>query len=162
PPSRPRVPAMLKAITTALLVAAIGVAVWFLGRRVWDEYRDYQDSWREAEDAAPVGYIGANYRRSYHDRPAVFLHQEQGRMKLWAGKKEDGQPEFWDVTDADIVVGRLSGGYGRDSVPGIDHPILEAPSTERGQRLRSRQGFYGLDLAEGPRGYPVDLLKKIE
>jgi hypothetical protein len=153
---------VLKAVTTALLAAAIGVVAWLLLWRAWTEYRDYRDSWREAEDAAPVGYIGTNFRRSYHYKPAVFLHQEQGRTQLWAARKDDGQPEFWDVTDADIVVGRLSGGFGRDSVPGIDYPIFEQPGTERGQRLRARQEFYGLNLPEGPRGYPADLLKKIE
>src|SRR5690348_1390062 len=87
PPPRRGILVVFKAATTALLVVAIGAALWFLGRRAWDEYRDYQDSWRAAEDAAPVGFLGANYRRSYHDRPAVFLHQEQGRTKLWAAKK---------------------------------------------------------------------------
>src|SRR5262245_22636608 len=104
PPGRRGVPVIIKAVTAVLLVTGMGAAVWFLGRRAWNDYRDYRDSWLAAEDSAPVGYIGANYRRSYHDKPVVFRHQEQGRTKLWAAKQEDGQPEFWDVTDADIVV----------------------------------------------------------
>jgi len=163
PPPPPRgIRVVLRVMTTALVVGALAALVWFVGRRAWNEYRDYQEASRAAEDAAPVGYIGVNYRRSYHYKPARFLLEEQGRTKLWASKKEDGQPEFWDVTDADIVVARLSGGFGRDSVPGIDYPIFEAADSERGQRLRPRQVVYGLNLAEGSRGYPADLLKKIE
>jgi hypothetical protein len=66
------------------------------------------------------------------------------------------------VTEADFAPERLSGGFGRDSVPGVDYPIFEGPESGRWSRLRTRQEFYGLESPDGPRGYPADLLRKIE
>lgn len=143
-------------------LVVLGAALWYFGPMAWEEIRDYQETLRSAEDTVPIGYLGTNYRRSYHDKPAQFHHQEGGRKLLWAAKKEDGQPEFYDVTDADIPVMRLSGGFGRDSIPGIDAPIFEGPSSERWSRLHGRQDFYGLIAADGPRSYPAELLRKIE
>ncbi len=144
------------------LVFVVGVLWIAIGQRLWDEFQEYQARLQEAEDSAPVGYIGLHYRRTYNDRPAVFHSEKDGRKQLWASVGGDDGPEFYDVTDADFPVQGLSGGFGRDSIPGIDYPILETPSSERGQRLRSRQEVFGVALAAGPRAYPKELLAKIE
>lgn len=154
--------ALLRGVIALVIVVP---ALWILGqagRRFYADFQDYRDIQREAEDTAPIGYVGVSLRRSYHDRPAQFLSEKEGRKLLWAAKGEDGQPESYDVTEADFAVEALSGGFGRDSNPGIDYPLFEGPDSERGRRLRARQVFYGLVLGVGPRAYPADLLRKIE
>lgn len=155
-------PARKVALTLATL-ALLTVLVMVPGRRAWRGYQEYRKSWREAEDSVPIGYLGLNYRKSYNDRPAVFHSEEGGRQRLWAARGQPGQSdESYDVTEADFPVRGVSGGFGRDSIPGVDYPILEPPSSERGRRLRSRQPVYGLALDAGPRAYPLDLLAKVE
>jgi len=110
----------------------------------------------------PIGYAGLNFRRSYNDRPARFHHEQDGRKLLWAALGEGNKPVFYDVSDAAFNPQSLSGGYGRDSIPGVDYPIFESRGSERGRRLRNRQEVYGLVLGDGPRAYPADLLRKIE
>ncbi len=158
PPPGRRAWAVLK-IVFAGVVAGL---LWMGGQRAWREYQDDQQQQRESEDSMPIGYVGLNYRKSYHYRPAQFLHEQEGRKRLWAAVGEENQPVFYDVTDATFRPESLSGGYGRDSIPGVDHPLLEPRDSERGGRLRGRQVLYGLALGDGPRAYPVDLLKKIE
>jgi hypothetical protein len=109
-----------------------------------------------------VGFLGLNYRRSYYDKPAQFLHERDGRRLLWAAKGEGDAPDYYDVTEVDFRPESLSGGYGRDSIPGVDYPIFEPSDSERGRSLRTRQELYGLVLGDGPRAYPTDLLKKAE
>jgi hypothetical protein len=148
-----------------LILAIVGPSAYVLGRfgtRLWAFYREYRETTQAAEDSAPVGYIGVHLRRSYNDRPARFLHEEDGRKLLWAAKGEDGRPRYYDVTGAAIRVESLSGGFGADSNPGIDFPVFERPDSPRGRRLRDRQRFYGLATGGAPRGYPAELLKKVE
>ena len=126
-----------------------GVVVGMLGlggQRAWRDYQSYQQLRRESEDTVPIGYVGLNFRRSYNDRPARFHHEQGGRKLLWAALGEGNKPDFYDVTDAAFNLRSLSGGYGRDSIPGVDYPIFESRSSERGQRLRERQ-----ELWPGPR-----------
>ncbi|WP_435007172.1 DUF3179 domain-containing (seleno)protein [Tundrisphaera lichenicola] len=147
----------------ALAILAIGLtALLFFGQRLWTQVQGYLESRQAAEDSVPVGYLGVHLRRSYHDRPAVFLSEADGRKRLWAAKGEDGKAIYYDVTDATIRVESLSGGFGRDSNPGIDYPIFEGIDSERSARLRDNQEFYGLTFEDGPRAYPAELLKKIE
>ncbi len=148
------------AVATLALVAAL---VMVPGRRAWREFQEYRESDRQAEDSVPIGYLGLNYRKSYNDRPPVFHFEKDGRKTLWAARGEAGRPdEFYDVSEADFSFRGLSGGFGRDSIAGVDFPILEPPTSERGRRLRSRQPVFGLLLDVGPRTYPVDLLVKVE
>jgi hypothetical protein len=151
-----------KALTALVALGLAAALLWGGGRQLWDTYGEYRKTQQEAEDSAPVGYLGVHLRKSYNDRPAQFLHQREGRKLLWAAKGMAGAPEFYDVTEAAIPVEALSGGFGNDSTPGIDYPVFERPDSDRGRRLRDRQRFYGLVLADGARAYPADLLKKIE
>ena len=146
---------MLAAVATVALVAQFG-------RRFWNSFSDYRETVRLAEDSAPVGYVGTALRRSYHNRPAQFIRAEGGKKWLYAAKREDGKLDEYDVTEAAIPIDKLSGGFGRDSTPGIDYPLFEKPDSERSGRLRDRQEIVGLPLKEEARAYPVDLLRKIE
>jgi hypothetical protein len=145
-------------------VVAGGLAgLWFIvGRRFWSEYQNLRTETRATEASAPVGYVGLHYRRSYNDRPLVFHAEKDGRKLLFAAKGEGPTPEYYDVTEADIDVKRLDGGFGRDSIPGVDHPIIDAPNAATGRSLRASQPVFGLVLQAGPRAYPKDLLEKVE
>jgi hypothetical protein len=162
PPSR-RFP-VVKALTTVVIVGVGAALLWlFLGRPLWQEYQNYLESRRRAEDTVPIGYIGLNYRPSYNNRPLVFHVEKGGRKLLWAAAGASGkEPEYYDVTEAEVDLRGVTGGFGRDSIPGIDYPILEPPTSERGRRLRARQDIAGLNLDAGPRAYPIDVLAKIE
>ncbi len=151
-------------LTATLATLALGATLlWHLsGRRLWSEYQKWQVEVRATEDSVPIGYIGANYRRSYNDRAANFHFEKDGKKLLWAAGGAGQTKEFYDVTEADFPVREVDGGFGRDSIPGIDYPILEKSDGEHARNLRSRQNVFGLNLDEGPRAYPEDLLSKIE
>jgi hypothetical protein len=154
----------LKALGFAAMTAVAALLIWQVyGRKLWVDYQSWRKEYDTFEDTVPVGYLGANYRRTYNDRAPVFHFAKDGRKTLWAAKGEAGQPpQFYDVTDATFPVEEVEGGFGRDSIPGIDYPILEPPEGEHGKNLHSRQSVFGLVLREGPRAYPEDLLAKIE
>lgn len=162
-PARNRLAPALTLLVGVGLAGGAVAAIWFaVGRSFWLEYQTMQAEMRDAADTVPIGYVGIHLRRTYNDRPPVFHFEKDGRKLLWAARAESGEPEFYDVTDAGFVVARLSGGFGRDSIPGIDYPIVEPPSGEHAKKLRQRQEVYGLMISTGPRVYPVDLLEKIE
>src|SRR5262249_27537098 len=50
----------------------------------------------------------------------------------------------------------------RDSIPGIDYPIVETPGGAKAHTLRDRQPVFGVTLGGAARAYPKDLLEKIE
>ena len=106
--------------------------------------------------------MGVSLRRTYNDKPPRFLDTSDGRKRLWAAKGPDGQPEFYDVTDAAFTVEKVSGGYGRDSIPGIDFPLFEGIDGPHAGRFHAGQEVWGLALPDGARAYPRDLLRKIE
>jgi hypothetical protein len=161
---RPRRPSRLvvKLIAAAVILAIAATILGGYGRRIWQEFRAYRIAQEAADDAAPVGYVGVHLRKSYNDKPARFLTEEHGRTLLWAAKGEDDKPIFYDVTDATIRVELLSGGFGRDSIPGIDWPLFERPDSPLVGRLRGKQSVYGLAATVPPRAYPTALLRKIE
>jgi hypothetical protein len=136
--------------------------LWWFGRPLWEAYRGYREISQEAESTVPIGYVGVSLRRTYFDKPIRFFDTSTGRKRLWAAKGADGQPEFYDVTDAAFEVEKVAGGFGRDSIPGIDYPLFEPPGSNRTSKLYPRQPMFGLVLHDGPRAYPRDLLRKIE
>jgi hypothetical protein len=146
--------AVFLALGAALLVA--------YGPRLWRGFQDYRLAREAADNTTPIGYPGVFLRRTYNDKPAQFLTEKDGRRLLWAAKGDDGQPIFYDVTDAAIRLESLCGGFGRDSIPGIDYPILDRPDSPRASRLRGPQRLYGVNLQGEPHAYPAELLKKIE
>ncbi|AGA28094.1 DUF3179 domain-containing (seleno)protein [Singulisphaera acidiphila] len=149
-----------------LTVGVVGLAIgglWLLvGRNLATQYVRLREEARAAEDNVPIGYLGLNPRRSYNDRAAVFLSKKDGRTTLFAAKRSGEPDDVYDVTEASIDLAALEGGFGRDSIPGIDYPIIEPPKGDRGKKLRARQEVFGLAFAGGPRVYPRDLLEKIE
>jgi hypothetical protein len=153
---------VINLLIMALVLAVAAVTLGGYCRRIWQDFRDYRTAQAAADDATPVGYSGVHLRKTYNDKPAKFLKEENGRKLLWASKAEDGKPIHYDVTDATIRVESLSGGFGRDSIPGIDYPLFDPPDSPRGQRLRSSQRVFGLALTDPLRAYPADLLRKIE
>jgi hypothetical protein len=146
------------------LVAAAGAAgLWaIVGKALWSEYQSLRRETKATEDAAPVGYLGLHYRRTYNDRPLVFHAEKDGRKLLFAAKGEGGELEYYDVTDADVDLRRVDGGFGRDSIPGVDYPIIDPPGGATGRALRSGQPVFGVDLRTGARAVPKDLIEKIE
>jgi hypothetical protein len=151
------------AAIAAVLVAAAGAGLWALvGERLWSEYQDLRAERRATEDSVPVGYVGLHYRRSYNDRPLVFHAEKGGRKLLFAAKGEGPTPEYYDVTEGELDVGRLDGGFGRDSIPGIDYPIIDPPGAQTGRSIRASQPVFGVVLRAGPLAYPKDLIEKIE
>jgi hypothetical protein len=137
---------------------------WFIGRSLCSEYQAWQAQVQAAADSEPVGYVGLAYRRTYNDRPIVFHAEKDGRKLLFAAKGAAAGTtrDYYDVTESDIDVKRLDGGFGRDSIPGVDYPILDPPGGSPGRSLRDSQPVFGLNLRGGPRAYPQDLLAKIE
>ena len=160
PPGRPSI---LGRVAAAVLCIALGVGLlWWVGRGAWSAYREYQEASEAAEEGVPIGYVGVNLRRTYYDKPPRFFDTSGGRKRLWAAKGADGLPEFYDVTDAAFPVAQVAGGYGRDSIPGIDYPRFEGPDSPRVRTFRDQHEFYGLESSDGARAYPRDLLRKIE
>jgi len=147
--------------TYAFGLALGGVVLWWVGRGVWTTYQEYREASQGAEDA-PIGYVGVSLRKTYNNKPPRFFDSSGARKRLWAAKGPDGQPEFYDVSDAAVAVEKISGGFGRDSIPGIDYPLFERPDSPRVRKFRDRYEFYGLALADGTRAYPRDLLRKIQ
>jgi hypothetical protein len=162
-PESPRRPSTLRRIVTYALGAALSVGIlWWVGRGTWSAYQEYRLASREAEEGVPVGYVGVSLRRTYNDKPPRFFDTTGSRKRLWAAKGVDGQPEFYDVTDAAFAVDNVSGGYGRDSIPGIDYPLFERLDSPRARRFRDQHEIWGLTLPDVARAYPRDLLRKIE
>jgi hypothetical protein len=154
---------LLKIVLFALVIAGGAVGLWrTVGKRLWSEYQILRRESRAAEASAPVGYVGLHFRRSYNNRPLVFHAEKDGRKLLFAANGDGPTPEYYDVTEADIDVKRLDGGYGRDSIPGVDYPIIDRPGAATGRSLRTSQPVFGVALRDGPRAYPKELLDKIE
>ncbi|SIO67510.1 Protein of unknown function [Singulisphaera sp. GP187] len=150
-------------VTIGIVGFALGVVWQMVVRDLVSSYLNLRKESQAAEDNAPIGYVGLNLRRSYNDRAAVFLSKKDGRTQLFAAKKGGGEPdEVYDVTEASIDLAALEGGFGRDSIPGIDYPMIETSQGARGKKLRKRQDVFSLDLEGGTRVYPRDLLEKIE
>lgn len=163
PPRRPARKVLKYAILSAVAVATLAAGWMLLGARAWEDYKVMRDAQREAEDSAPVGYLGANYRRSYNNRPIKFGENRDGRRLLIAAMGDNGRPtDFYDVTDTDLDPDRLGGGFGRDSIPGVDFPIFEPPTSPLGQKFRDRMPIFAVTLKDGPRVYPRELLAKVE
>jgi hypothetical protein len=167
PPPVPRRarPSPARILLALGLVAAAGALVWnYYGHRIWEEFQVMRSEVRASEDSTPVGYVGLNYRRTYNDRPLAFQTEAGGRKLLFAAKREDGAVDHYDITEADpaLDVTCLDGGFGRDSIPGIDYPVLEAPASPKGHALRGRQAVFGVALGGEARAYPKDLLEMIE
>lgn len=160
----PRGRRLLRVLVPLAAAVAVGLFVWqSMGRKLWKDVRELRREMRDSDDSAPVGYLGINYRRSYNDRPPAFHFEKDGKKTLWAAKGVDGLPDdYYDVTSARFDLPSLDGGFGRDSIPGIDYPIYESPQSPRAPNLHDRQEVLCLDLDSGHLAFPKGLLEKIE
>ncbi len=147
---------------TVLVILSVGC--WILiGERTWQDISGLQAAEREAEDSAPIGYIGLYFRKHYAARPSKFIFEESGKKLLFASLAEepDEPPSFYDVSEAGFDTSKLSGGAGRDSVAGVDYPILETRRGRVGRNFGPRHDMYTTVLSEGPRAYPCRILEKV-
>jgi hypothetical protein len=164
-PKRGGIPTLAKSLIGLMLVAVASAIFWnFYGYKIWAEYKILRTEIRASSDSAPVGYIGLNYRRSYNDRPVLFETEKDGKKLLFAAKLEGGAIDYYDISEADAAfdVKCLEGGFGRDSIAGVDYPIIETPGNPKCHALRERQPVFGLAMGGAIRAYPQDLIEKSE
>ncbi|RUL89073.1 DUF3179 domain-containing (seleno)protein [Tautonia sociabilis] len=164
PPSPPAGSRRLVRVLIAVAVVGIGGALlWTLvGEELYEQVQEYRLAMEDLDQSAPVGYLGLNYRKEYNARPAQFHHEQDGRKLLWASVGDGTTPEFYDVTDAAFDPQILQGGFGRDSIPGVDYPILEEPDGEIASNIGSQNEVAGVALESGPRAYPIGAISKVE
>ena len=160
-PSRPS--AVVRALTVLAVLGIAGVMLWYLvGKQLYEQVQEYRRAIVARDQAAPVGYLGLNYRKEYNARPPQFHFEKDGRQLLWASVGDGETPAFYDVTEARFNPQALQGGFGRDSIPGVDHPILQQPDGEVASNLGDRNEVAGVVLDSGPRAYPLGVLQKVE
>ena len=149
-------------VGVALLVVAAGVLWKLLGESLYEQVVEYRIAARERDMAAPVGYVGLNYRKTYNSRAPQFLFDEGERTLLWASVGDGETPEFYDVTEARFDPIEVHGGFGRDSIPGVDYPIFQDPDGEVARNLGQDAEVVGLQRDGELRAVPIDVLKKVE
>lgn len=151
------------AVMVLVVLVSLGPTLWRSIKDYYENYQAYQRELRAAEDAAPIGFVGINLRKSYNDRPINFVEVRNGRKRLWAAKAEDtGEVIYHDLENADFDPSTLTGGFGRDTIPGVDYPIYQGPDGSLYPNLRDRRIVFGRISSSGPRAYPLDLLTKVE
>ncbi|WZO97558.1 DUF3179 domain-containing (seleno)protein [Isosphaeraceae bacterium EP7] len=164
-PLQSRIPFRVRRILSWIALAAIVIVVWFfVGRDLWRDYKITREEERAAEDSTPIGYVGLHYRRTYNNRPSRFIVEREGRRLLWAAMDDKNLPTiYFDITGAafDPTL-NLSGGFGMDSIVGIDYPIFQGVDTTLGRHFPPRKEVFGMESGDGPRAFPLDLLLKAE
>ena len=71
---------------------------------------------------------GAETVPNRHDRPIV---ERDGRRLLWAGEDDEGNVQWFDMTDSKIDPHRFQFGIGKDTIPSIDNPEFVASDDPR-------------------------------
>ncbi len=158
-----KLPLLFRVLITGGGVAISLLLFWlFVGDELWSQMQEYQAEQQAVDSSAPVGYIGLNYRKEYNSRPPQFHFEEGEKKLLWASIGDGETPEFYDVTEAQFDPLVLQGGFGRDSIPGIDYPILQEPDGDVASNIGNQNEVAGVQLEAGPRAYPLGALKKVE
>jgi hypothetical protein len=92
-----------------------------------------------------------------HDRPIV---EEDGRRLLWASEDEQGDVEWFDMTDSAIDPVRFQFGIGKDTIDSVDRPQFvpfdDPRLTERGVTRETE--VLGVEIDGIARAYPVALM----
>jgi len=92
-----------------------------------------------------------------HERPIV---EQDGRRMLWALEDDQGNTEWFDMTDSAIDPQRFQFGIGRDVIASIDDPEFISPDdprlAERG--ITAETMVLGVEIEGIPRAYPVSLM----
>ncbi|QDV32531.1 DUF3179 domain-containing (seleno)protein [Tautonia plasticadhaerens] len=153
-------------VRVAVTVGVLGVGLlllWTLvGEELYEQVQEYRAAVVDLDESAPVGYLGLNYRKEYNARPPRFHFEEDGKKLLWASIGDGETPDYYDVTEAEFDPQVLQGGFGRDSIPGVDYPILEPPDGEVASNIGRKNEVAGVELDEGPRAYPIGAIQKVE
>ena len=93
----------------------------------------------------------------FHDRPIV---EEDGKRKLWAGETDEGEVEWFDMTDSTIDPHRFQFGIGKDTIPSIDAPEFVAHDdpmlASRG--VTGETPVLGVTIDGISRAYPVAVM----
>jgi hypothetical protein len=154
---------LLRVLITVGVMAVGLLLLWTLvGEELYDQVKEYREAMEGVNESAPVGYIGLNYRKEYNSRPPQFHFEEEGKKLLWASIGDGETPDYYDVTEAEFDPQVLQGGFGRDSIPGVDYPILQHPDGEVAANIGPQNEVLGVELDEGPRAYPIGALQKVE
>ena len=92
-----------------------------------------------------------------HERPII---EDNGRRLLWAGEDDEGNVEWFDMTDSKIDPHRFQFGIGKDRIDSIDHPEFVAADDPRLQArgITAETPVLGVFLNEIARAYPVKLM----
>lgn len=96
-----------------------------------------------------------------HDRPIV---ERDGRTLLWANDLENGQSEWFDMTDADIDPRRFQYGIGKDKIDSVDQPEFAQFSDDRvsARGITEETPVLGVEIDGVARAYPVQLMSMHE
>lgn len=96
-----------------------------------------------------------------HSRPIV---ERDGKRLLWAKEDDEGNIDWFDMTDSTIDPRRFQFGIGKDTIPSIDAPVhvsADDPQlAERGITLETP--VLGVEIDGITRAYPVDLMSMHE
>lgn len=93
------------------------------------------------------------------------VKQEQSKTLLWAkGSPENGDAEWFDVTDSPIDPHKFQYGIGKDTIPAIDDPHFLDANDPRLPEIGIFEGTPVLGYANGDdaRAYPIPILNRHE
>ena len=92
-----------------------------------------------------------------HRRPII---EENGRRLLWAGEDEEGNVEWFDMTDSTIDPHRFQFCIGKDRIDSIDRPEFVAADDPLllARGVTPETPVLGVFLNEIARAYPVRLM----
>ena len=92
-----------------------------------------------------------------HDRPIV---EENGRRLLWANEDDEGNVEWFDMTDSTLDPVRFQYGVGKDTIDSVDQPQFVAVDDPRlAERGVTRETeVLGVAIDGTARAYPVALM----
>ena len=105
----------------------------------------------ETEDTVP----------NLHSRPIV---DKDGKRLLWAKEDDEGNVDWFDMTDSTIDPNRFQFGIGKDTIPSVDAPVhVSADDPQLGERgVTLETPVLGVEIDGIARAYPVDLMSMHE
>ena len=99
--------------------------------------------------------------RNQHERPIV---EEDGKRLLWAGEDDDGNIDWFDMTDATVDPVKFQHGIGKDTIASIDDPIFVAADDPllAARGVTPETPILGVALNGEARAYPVSVMSRHE
>jgi hypothetical protein len=110
---------------------------------------------------APASQPEAEVIPNKHDRPIL---ERDGRTLLWAKEKQDGDTEWFDMTDAMIDPRRFQFGIGKDTIASVDEPVFVRYDDPRlaAAGITPDTPVLGVAIGGTARAYPVNLMSMHE